>query len=220
MQLKSMAPVPDDGAAGKKSDGNTDRSGSTNELPEWLAASGVLDTKEGLKRCGTAEVYADAVKEYVENIMDTADEIERLFQAEDWNNYTIKVHALKSTSAIIGATEVSEKAKELEAAGNVGDIHTIRENTAPLLEEYRRLFETLSVPDKSKSRDGLPVISMEQLSEAYEAVKEIASAFDYKGVSDVMKALEEYRIPPEEADRYEKLRKAVKNMDWDGIVDL
>ena len=47
-----------------------------------------------------------------------ADELEKLLQEGDYENYTIKVHALKSSARLIGAEELSETARKLEAYGN------------------------------------------------------------------------------------------------------
>ncbi|MBQ1510580.1 MAG: response regulator [Selenomonadaceae bacterium] len=43
--------------------------------------------------------------------------IQAAFEQQDWTNYTIFVHALKSTSLLVGCKELSEGAKALEMAG-------------------------------------------------------------------------------------------------------
>ena len=43
--------------------------------------------------------------------------IQDAFDQSDWKNYTIFVHALKSTSLLVGCKELSEGAKSLELAG-------------------------------------------------------------------------------------------------------
>ena len=55
---------------------------------------------------------------FAESAKEKAAEIERYFEAEDWENYTIKVHALKSSARLIGAMNLSDRAKDLEACGN------------------------------------------------------------------------------------------------------
>ena len=52
--------------------------------------------------------------------------IATLHQEHDTRNYTIKVHALKSSSRIIGAAELSSLAKDLEAAGDKMDWEFIK----------------------------------------------------------------------------------------------
>ena len=197
--------------------------GHLEEVPVWITSVRQLDYEEGLAKCGTAEVYVSVVKEYLENIPDMSAEIEQLYQSEDWKNYTIKVHALKSTSAIIGAMEVSELAKAMEMAGNAGDLESIHKSTSVLLEKYRALKEMIVPPEelslegKRPKSEELPLISEAELLEAYEAIGEIASVFDYKGVCDVMESLLSYQIPEDRREQVEELKKTVKNMDWDGI---
>ena len=63
-------------------------------------------------------------------------EIVSLYEAGNWADYAIKVHALKSTALTIGAEALSAQAKELELAGKRGDVEFIRANHAALLEAY------------------------------------------------------------------------------------
>ena len=44
--------------------------------------------------------------------------LQKAFDAEDWKNYTVFVHALKSTALSIGGEKCSVAAKQLEMAGN------------------------------------------------------------------------------------------------------
>ncbi|MBQ6903582.1 MAG: DegV family EDD domain-containing protein, partial [Lachnospiraceae bacterium] len=78
-----------------------------------------LDTEEALRHCGSREVFDSALKLFAESAKAKADEIEAFLREEDWENYTIKVHALKSSARLIGATALSEDAKALEALGNM-----------------------------------------------------------------------------------------------------
>ena len=48
-----------------------------------------------------------------------ADEIEGFLREEKWEDFTIKVHALKSGAALIGAADLSEAAAHLEMLGNI-----------------------------------------------------------------------------------------------------
>lgn len=59
---------------------------------------------------------------------------------EDWENYHIQVHALKSTSKSIGATDLSEQARELEMAAKAGDAAYLKEHHAGCMEAYRNIL--------------------------------------------------------------------------------
>ena len=117
-------------------------------LPAWLVKSNVIDAAEGLKNCSTEDVYMIVLETFREVIGENADEIEDYYQKEDWENYTVKVHALKSSAKTIGAMAVSEQAALLEKAGSEGDIVTIQRDTHKLLDDYRSLLDELAPLDK------------------------------------------------------------------------
>lgn len=70
--------------------------------------------------------------------MRTAD---RNLKDGDLVNYEILVHALKSTSKMIGAGQLSEAAYTLEKAAKDGDEKTIHEGHDSAMAEYKRLAD-------------------------------------------------------------------------------
>ncbi len=102
-----------------------------------------LDVKSGIEYLGSKEVFLSILYTYYQVAKDNADEIEKFFNDRDIKNYTIKVHALKSSSYIIGAKELSEHARELEAAGKAKDWDKIERETGRLLTKYRKLYQDL-----------------------------------------------------------------------------
>lgn len=85
-----------------------------------------IDTRQGLKNCGTAESYLSIIKVYYESMDSSRGNVVSAFDDENWKDYTSYVHSLKSTSRTIGAMELSKLAEKLENAGNAKDIDTIR----------------------------------------------------------------------------------------------
>ena len=73
-----------------------------------------------------------------------ADKIQEKFDAGDWKNYQILVHALKSTSLSIGAENLSEQAKKLEHAAKDNEIEEIQANHAALMETYKKVREEIT----------------------------------------------------------------------------
>ena len=57
------------------------------------------------------------LQQFYESITKKADEIERMLEEDDFENFTIKVHALKSSARLIGAEALSENARKLEDYG-------------------------------------------------------------------------------------------------------
>ncbi len=117
-------------------------------LPKWLLDCSDIDVAEGLKNCGSKENYQVVLECFAEIIDENADEIEKYYHDKDWENYTIKVHALKSSAKLIGANDLSQKAAALEDAGHKKETGTIERDTESLLSDYRSLREVLTPPEE------------------------------------------------------------------------
>ena len=77
-----------------------------------------LNTELGLQYCmNSMEFYKEMLEMYCDEYEDRAAKLTEALKAEDWEIYTVTVHALKSTSLNIGGEQISKAAKELEAAG-------------------------------------------------------------------------------------------------------
>lgn len=73
-----------------------------------------------------------------------AEKIQSAFDAGDWKNYQILVHALKSTSLSIGAANLSERAKTLELAAKADDLEKIQAGHADLMTAYKKIREQIA----------------------------------------------------------------------------
>ena len=71
-------------------------------------------------------------------------EIIHLYDTANWADYTVKVHALKSTSLTIGAELLANQAKLLEQAGKRENIEYIRHTHPTLLRLYDQLCDTIA----------------------------------------------------------------------------
>lgn len=101
-----------------------------------------LDTAKGLAYCGESEeLYIQIISSYINS--PRYQELESYYKAEDWDNYRIQVHALKSTSLTIGAVEFSNMAKKMELAAREGDNDFIKSNHDKLMSEYMELLKKL-----------------------------------------------------------------------------
>ena len=186
-------------------------------LPSWLVGIAAIDTAEGVRHCGDEDIYMETLTVYAESAAESADEIDRLWRERDIENVTVKVHALKSTSRVIGAMKLGDFAERLEKAGNDGDVQTLEDNMDELLSEYRDLGAALSPLVQPKDDADLPELPEEKLREAYEAIRELAEVFDYDSVLFVMDSLNGYKAPAGEKEKLTALRSAVSKPDWDMI---
>ncbi len=101
-----------------------------------------LDLDTGLANCmDSKDFFKELAEEFVTG--DKTAELEKNLAAEDWSEYRIAAHALKSTSLVIGAISLSEKAKAQEFAARDGNIDDVRKNHAELLATYKKVREEL-----------------------------------------------------------------------------
>ncbi len=85
---------------------------------------------------GSEELFMTILADYYHAIPKKLKLIQTYRDKEEWHNYTVEVHALKSASKQIGADELADMAAALEAAGNAGEIDIILHNTDDALSMY------------------------------------------------------------------------------------
>ena len=96
-----------------------------------------IEPKAGLKYCqDDEELYRSLLSEYAYGEIEKAHNLQKSYDNENWNDYSIYVHALKSSSKMIGASALSMRAAKLEAAANAEDGGTIKTEHSSLMEEY------------------------------------------------------------------------------------
>jgi len=82
--------------------------------------SDLINVEKGLEySAGMTDFYKEFLLKFVSLKAEKQQKLQATFEAGDWKNYTICVHALKSTSLSIGGEKTSEAAKELEKAGKI-----------------------------------------------------------------------------------------------------
>ncbi len=194
------------------------------DLPEemaWLKAVEGIDVDMGIKNSGGISSFLTSVEMFYDTIDGNSEVIEKAFAEDDIRLYTIKVHALKSSARIVGASSLSALAEKLEEAGNNDDRVFIEENTAKLLIDYKAYKEKLErISKNSEENETKEVIPESELKDAYEALKELVASMDYDGVEMVINQLKEYKLPDEDKEKTEKLEKMLKLFDWDNMEEI
>ena len=164
-----------------------DRRKSRNQTPQPEKKEGLISEETGIFYTGgDRDAYKDILGVYVRKSSEKLEQIKELFEKNDWKNYVIEVHALKSSSLTIGAKQLSELAKELELAGKGGDYRLIMEKNGDMLEMYSK------VAAEGAERLGISITPAEQESAApaAEAEKEeILPEMDAQKLSDIIKRI-------------------------------
>ena len=193
------------------------------EIPaemDWIYQVEGINVDEGIKASGGISAFIFSLKLFLDTIDDNSNTIEKAYTTEDYKLYTIKVHALKTSFRMIGATELSAFAESLEAAGNNNDIELIEKSTSKLLAEYRGFKEKLDRLEESTDSEDKPEINPEDIADAYSALKEVVPQMDYDAVEMIIKNLKEYKLPADDKEKVGKLEKLLKSFDWDEMENL
>lgn len=187
-------------------------------LPGWLREIDGLQVEAGLQSCGSPESYLDALQIFRADLPASIETIRKHFEAEDWKNYTIKVHALKSSARIIGAKRLAKMAERLEVAGDAGRIEEIRRDTEQLLERCRGAMTKLAPLSAEPEREGEP-LSAEEVAEVYGALQELAASFDYDNIMAMQEDLAG-RSPSEGKEKWQAVWQAARRPDWEKLQEL
>ena len=104
------------------------------------SGSGLVDYVRGLAYAGDdEETYLEVLDVYVSSSAKYKEELETFFEEKNWEKYTIKIHALKSSSFSVGAENLSGQAKEMELAGKSGQYDVIINHHAKTMELYTQV---------------------------------------------------------------------------------
>ena len=99
-----------------------------------------IEPRAGLKYCqDDVFFYKALLAEYAYGELEKAHNLQKSYEAENWHDYSIYVHSLKSSSKMIGASALSVRAAKLEAAANISDTGTIHTEHDNMMEEYEVL---------------------------------------------------------------------------------
>ncbi len=189
-----------------------------------LRGQKLIDIDCGIKNSGSADAYIPLLKVFYDSIEEKAAEIERFYASEDYKNYTIKVHALKSSARIIGATEFGEEAQKLENAGKADDIGYIREHHGAFMSEYSAFKGVLSPMfsdgTSSEEKSDKPVADPGLMEDFYSAISDAAGAMDLDTLEAAFEEMKEYSVPDSDIEIWNKVKAAFDSFDYEGMVNI
>ena len=155
----------------------------------------LLQTHRSRKMTEQNGVDAAILQVFAQMIDEKASLIERCEQTNQWKSYLTEVHALKSSSRSIGASELADLAQKLETAAKEEQYDLIHAETPELLRQYRgykvTLQEYLGTED---SRD----------------VEEVNTEVAIECLQNLLSGIDEFDM-----DMIERMVERLEHMDWD-----
>ncbi len=192
-------------------------------LPEnlnKLSECDFIDVKAGVDNSGTVESYESLLKIFYSSIDENVDTIKDFYDAGDFKNYAIKVHALKSSARIIGAATFGEDAQALENAAKASDKAYIDKHHERFIADYMAFKEPLAAfGDEDVDDSGKPLADDAFIETVLEEIKAAAEEMDCDKLEEIFGEVAEYRIPDDKAELFKKLKSASDNFAYDEILE-
>ena len=194
------------------------------EKKEWYHHLEGIDGELAIENSGSEKAFLSVLKLFYDAIPEKTAELNGYYASEDLENYTIKIHALKSSAKLVGAMELSKMAQELEYAGKRSDMKFIKDNHGAAmmaLERYREILREYCGSGKGEIQDdSKPVADNSIMEGVYEAFKEAAEAFDCDAIDAIFKEMEDYSIPESDKEKYYGIKEKAGKFDYEGILEL
>lgn len=185
-----------------------------------------INMEEALKNSGSKESFEEVLRIFYNSIEERSKELEGFFEREDWENYTIKIHALKSSAKLVGALDLGSRAERLEEAGKGNNIDYIREHHSDVISDYKKYGEAIAgaMEDKLKEDDEIkadkPMADEFLIQTVYDYLYQAAEAMDFDMIEEVMKEIEPYTIPDSESEKFKLINERIMKLDYGGIIEV
>ena len=152
-------------------------------------------------------------------IEEKSNKIERFLEERDIRNFTIEVHAMKSSARMIGALELSDRFKALEELGIIENVSLINQLAPGVIESYRRYKESLKpfVTAEPVEKKELP---KEEIISMPEKLEKAMDEFDLDTADEMMKELEKVIFDEEMKKEIEQLKVYLIDVAIEDVLDL
>lgn len=157
----------------------------------------------------TIDSEADCLETYFKEVSDSESALKQ---------YRVKVHAMKSSAALLGAASLSGVAKLLEYAARDGMLDVIQSVTPVFLADWRSYKEKLKccMPEEEKQ-------DIEDISVVFDLLEQLRAAMEDMDIDASDAAIEEvrqYAFAEEVQKLVDELSTAVVNLDSEGAGEL
>lgn len=199
---------------------DTDIASDAVSSPLWQMEG--IDVAVGMKYSGDDEnLYREVLSDYMDTIEEKADIIEKAVEEGDLETYTIEVHSLKSISKSIGAMELSELAKDLEANGKNSEWGPIIARTPTLIDMYRGLYQVILPYHTKNGQEEQPKVSVDEkeLAVLLEQLLESVDTYDSIRGEEIIEELSKFDFADNWDDYMKAVSDAMNRFDYDGCKD-
>lgn len=187
-----------------------------------------IDVELGLDNCGgKVSDYLSILKINYDYAKKHLDELGELLNRKDYENYTIKIHAVKSTSRGIGALGVSDAARKHEEAGEAQAYRYIEENFDAFRDAYAALTQQLGevlrhfgtieghASDETVNEPDRSMVANILLN-----IRNHVEAFDFSKVFEVLDEVKKFRLSTQDEELFSKVAACMDELKVDQVKEL
>ena len=181
-----------------------------------------IDFDAAMKNAGNEDTLIEIAESFVRTGRENLDLLGRFLEDRNLEDFTVRVHAVKSSAKIMGDEELSKKALRLEELGNKKDIGMIRASFDGFMTDYEELVGKLSECAKVlESPEGgeLPPLSDDDLSDYLHRMTLLIDAFEYDEARMIAGMLLDHDLKDRRSSM-EKIREALEDFDGDEAMKL
>ena len=188
-----------------------------------------VNVREAVKnRNGGIDDYLELLNLFYLDGMNKKSYLEQLAVEENYTEYQIEAHALKSAAANIGAEKLSELAKQQEMAVKEDQLALVRQEYALLISSYGDILTEIEKVLKKKQYgafDDRPVTGLKPIEEEYMS-EQIRNAlfelerFRSKEAAKIVQELLEYAVPEYVKEELERVQTLLKMYEDDKAEEV
>lgn len=201
---------------------------------KWYARIEGIDIRKAIENSGSEDAFRTVLKIFYDSIDQKAEELDSYYKDSDIDNYTIKVHALKSSAKLVGALSLSEEAEALEMAGKEMNYLYIGSHHDQMMEQLLSFKKPLSeifageeaededefLKEEEKAAHPPAQIDSFLLQCMYEAVKEGVKQKNLSALKGTFNELRDYSLPEDNKALFDELGEHLGRDDLDGMRDI
>ena len=184
--------------------------------------------RKRIRDCGgSLSDYKSVCKIACKHADNKAKKLREAQMSGDYERYTIEVHALKSTFASLGNTELFEQAKRQETAGKDGNYAIIDEGMEDLIRDYLIFIEKIKAvvldidesDEKAKAGGSGEDWTDEELSQISNKILSLVDEFKFGDIFDLLDNIKEIEKGPETKKFFDEIAVIMNRMDIDKLRD-
>ncbi|WP_408071194.1 response regulator [Butyrivibrio sp. JL13D10] len=106
---------------------------------------GYLDVNKALELCKTKEIYLEALSIFIRDCNYRKEKLQKLYEEKNNQGFVTEIQAIRSSSALIGAIQFSDMAKDLESYGKNNDLESLDEKVSAFIDWYDKIYKDVSL---------------------------------------------------------------------------